>query len=296
MGRTILIFIFFLLFKNAFSTGQVPDYLIINNDTLPIFSNPLDQYIRKVENKELKKLIDSINCNSTACWRGYKAIWELQNDTLFLRKIASCHKFCGHEVSDTNLKEIFGTENVVADWFTGKIVMPKGELIQYIHMGYESVYEEEHVYSFRKGIKKNVRIKSNEKLVEKYRQFQIEREVGKSVQDTLFHYVKSNVSWDTLDTPMYNFCNEFYILTYNKRGVIKKVWMDYQGETIIEKIGDWFLNQFDDRKCRKKIKKTLKPLKLSYLELPDRKFEIFFEISYDRKTGKLELDKVYWFD
>jgi hypothetical protein len=52
----------------------------------------------------------------------------------------------------------------------------------------------------------------------------------------------------------------------------------------------------DDRKCRRTIKKALKPFKISYLDLPKHKIKIPFEISYDRKTGKLELWKEFWME
>ncbi len=218
----------------------------------------------------------------------------------FLRKITSCHKCGEQDVSDANLKKMFGTENVVANWYTGKIIIPKGELLHYIHYGYSSIYEEELLYFFKKGVNTKIKTKSNKKIAEnlskKINAQKEEQEIGRTLQDTLFYFVKNTLSWDTLVTPWYNLCDEKYILTYNSKGKIKKVWMDYEGETTGEKIGDWFLNNFDNRKCRKKIKKTLKPLKLSYLEIPNRKFKIYFEVTFERKTGELKLDKSYWFD
>ena len=44
------------------------------------------------------------------------------------------------------------------------------------------------------------------------------------------------------------------------------------------------------------IKKAIKPLRLSYLDLPKKRFKITFEILYDRKTGKIELWKEYWME
>ena len=39
--------------------------------------------------------------------------------------------------------KLLGTEPIEADWFTGLLRIPKGELLMYERMGFESVYEEE---------------------------------------------------------------------------------------------------------------------------------------------------------
>ena len=67
---------------------------------------------------------------STACWRGYQGFWEIQNGRFFLRGLRG--KF-----------ELVGEEPLFADWFSGMLRIPDGELIEYIHMGFASVYERE---------------------------------------------------------------------------------------------------------------------------------------------------------
>jgi len=189
---------------------------------------------------------------------------------------------------------MFGTENVFANWFTGKIVMPQGKRVQYIHMGYASIYERELHISFKKGLQTNERTVSNKKIADKIELKNRQRQIAKSVQDTLFYQVQEIVDWDTTKTPWYDLCAEKYILTYSRKGKLKKVWVDWEGKTCREKIDDWWWNMTDDRKCRRTIRKALKPIEISYLDLPKRKMIIPFEILYDRKTGKLELWKEYW--
>ncbi len=292
--KHILTIIFGLFMGNSvFATGQVPDYMIYKGDTVVIFSNPLEQYFQQIGKREL---IGFVGCGSTACWRGYKAIWELKNDSLFLRKITSCHKDCGLEIKDADLKKMFGTENVFANWFTGEIIIPQGKQVKYIHMGYASIYEKELHISFKNGLQTNERTVSNEKIANKIELEKKQMQIAKSVQDTLFYQVKMKVDWDTIKTPWYDLCTEKYILTYNKKGKLKKVWVDWEGGTFREKINDWWWNMTDERKCRKAIKKALKPLNISYLNLPKHKIEIPFEIFYDRKSGKLELRKRFWLE
>jgi len=290
IGLLILVF----LSEHCFSTGQVPDYLIIDNDTIAIFSNPLEQYFEKVGNREI---IGLKTWGSTACWRGYKAIWRLKNDSLFLVAITSCHSFS--DMRDADLDLMFGenykNNSVFASWFSGNIMAPKGELLQYVHMGYASVYEEEQYFTFENGKMTKIKTKSNKKLAKKVRFHKKEIEIAKQVQDTLFYYVKKNVNWDTTITPWYMLCSERYVLTYSRNGKIKKTWVeDWSGsKTFKDKIIVWWWNNTDDRKCRMTIKRAIKPLRLSYLDLPKKRFKIHFQVFYDRKTGTLELRKGY---
>ncbi|MEZ4884389.1 MAG: hypothetical protein R3E32_06575 [Chitinophagales bacterium] len=229
--KHIITIIFGLLIGNSvFATGQVPDYMIYKGDTVAIFSNPLEQYFEQIGKREL---IDFVGCGSTACWRGYKAIWELKNDSLFLRQITSCHKDCGLEIKNADLKKMFGTDAVFANWFTGKIVIPQGNQIQYIHMGYASIYRELHI-SFKNGLQINERTVSNEKIANKIELEKKQMQIAKKVQDTLFYQVKMKIDWDTIATPWYDLCAEKYILTYNRKGKLKKVWLTGK-EKLLEK-------------------------------------------------------------
>jgi hypothetical protein len=293
MRHIFTIILGLLIGNSVFSTGQVPDYMFYKGDTVAIFSNPLEQYFEQTGKREL---IDFVGCGSTACWRGYKAIWEIKNDSLFLRQITSCHKDCGLEIKNADLKKMFGTDNVFANWFNGKIVIPQGKQVKYIHMGYASIYERELHITFKDGLQTKERSVSNEKLADKIELEKRQRQIAKSVQDTLFYLVQKNIDWDTIKTPWYDLCAEKYILTFNRNGKLKKVLVDWDGETFREKIDDWWWNITADRKCRRTIKKALKSTNISFLDLPKQKIEIPFEIFFDRKTGKLELLKEFWME
>lgn len=287
--KHILIIIFGLFTGNTvFATGQVPDYMVYKGDTVAIFSNPLEQYFEQTGKREL---IDFVGCWSTACWRGYKAIWELKNDSLFLRQITSCHKDCAPEINNASLEKIFGTDNVFADWFTGSIIIPQGKQVQYIHMGYASIYERELHLSFQIGLQVDERTVSNEKIANKVKFWERQRQIEKNVQDTLFSQVQKSIDWDTIKTPWYDLCDEEYVLTYNRNGKLKKVWVYWEIETFREKMDVWWWNMTDNRKCRRVMKKALKPINISYLDLPKHKTKVHFEVFYNTKTGKVELWK-----
>lgn len=298
-----LLFNFFLFLSVSTvcsATGQIPDYLIIEKDTIPIFTNPLEQYFEKKGNRELPEFN---GCGSTACWRGYKAIWRLEKDSLFLLEITSCHsKNHCMDAHNADLEQMFGIDfqnnRVFASWFSGDIMAPMGELVYYVHMGYGSVYEDEKYYTFVNGIKIKERTKSNKKIANKVRYHMKEMTISKKAQDTLFYYLKNKISWDTTTTVWYKFCDEKYILTYSRSGKIKKTWIEwtFDSDKLRDKLDNWWWNMTEDRKCRRVVKKAIKPLKLSYLDLPGKEFKITVQVFYDRKSGEIELWKEYWME
>lgn len=52
-------------------------------------------------------------------------------------------------------------EKVFAEWFTGEIRIPYGEMLQYYHIGYASVYEKELYLEFENGYLIGKREKDN---------------------------------------------------------------------------------------------------------------------------------------
>lgn len=297
MKKALGLFIFIIVSKVCLSTGQIPDYMIYNNDTIPIFSNPLEQYFEKTGKRNIIELKN--NSIGTDCWRGYKAIWKLKSDSLFLVAITGCHyaKDC-LDPNNADLQKMFGDEykkgHVFASWFSGEIIAPKGKLIQYVHMGYASIYEEEQYFRFKNGILRKIKTKSNKKLAVKKNNNKKEVELANIVLDTVFELVKKNVNWDTTLTPYIWLCDDDYILRYGRQGKLKKVKVDWYPETFFERIGEWWWNIIDDRKCRKTIKKALKSYRIPTDDLPKKRREIRLDILYDRKKGELELMKKMW--
>ena len=58
---------------------------------------------------------------------------------------------------------LFGDENAVhAVWFSGNIRFPQDEQLYYIHGGYASIYEQDMILSFEKGVLTNKQWIENE--------------------------------------------------------------------------------------------------------------------------------------
>jgi hypothetical protein len=71
---------------------QTPDYIIIKGDTIPTYNLLLESYLQKLDTVEAQRLFGLAfrDGASTNCWRGYQAIYLLQNDSLFLVNIINC--------------------------------------------------------------------------------------------------------------------------------------------------------------------------------------------------------------
>lgn len=77
--------------------------------------------------------------HSTACWRGYLGSWAVRDDRLSLLSIVGRYR-------------LLGEEPLFADWFSGTLIVPVGELVQYVHMGFGSVYASEIHLRVERGV------------------------------------------------------------------------------------------------------------------------------------------------
>jgi hypothetical protein len=76
---------------------------------------------------------------TTACWRGYIGTWEIKRGKFYLVSLEGGYK-------------VIGGEPIFAEWFTGVIRVPTGRILQYVHMGFGSVYEKEVHIKIKKGV------------------------------------------------------------------------------------------------------------------------------------------------
>src|SRR5690606_9919887 len=92
--------------------------------------------------------------SNTACWRGYYGIWSLENDRLFLVELAGNIDGPDNTWEPVDLQYLFpGQEKVFANWFSDIIKIEKGDLLEYVHMGYASKYERDLFLVFEEGVK-----------------------------------------------------------------------------------------------------------------------------------------------
>jgi len=133
-------------------TAQIGDRIFINNKEYTLACEPISSYL--YDNK-VEKLFTAVN---TACYRGYCATWKLFEGKIYLIDIESPDqlKRMKGNVSDepvSAMQKLFpGHTEVFADWVNGTLKIQSGELLEHIHIGYESVYETNIYLKFENGI------------------------------------------------------------------------------------------------------------------------------------------------
>ena len=167
-----LLFAFVILISTkSFATAQAPDYLIIDKDTLQIQSNPLEEYFNVHPIPE--KLITSV---SSGNWRGYIAYFKFLDGKLVVENIyREDYKENSKGETDYLLtsiyKDVFGMQsNFECNFYSGLLICPSGKMLEYVHMGYSSLYENYNLMEIKNGIK----IKSKKLTAKEFQKFKID--------------------------------------------------------------------------------------------------------------------------
>ena len=121
-------------------TAQFRDSIKYNGQQYSLATEPLDPYLQAMD-------IDYPS-TSTANYRGYIASWEIKDDKLYLIKLV----IPGFNPEMTREEDLFpGEKRTFAEWYTGKLRIPHGELLDYVHQGYGSLFEKELYLRFLMG-------------------------------------------------------------------------------------------------------------------------------------------------
>ncbi|MEN9251125.1 MAG: hypothetical protein Q6L49_03740 [Thermostichales cyanobacterium HHBFW_bins_127] len=135
-------------------TAQIPDTLILDGKHHGLFchlSLPINHpQISLRPQAEMDE--EDRDCYSTACWREYVATWEIRNQRLYLNEIRGTWRLTG--------------DPIFADWITDELIIPMGECLVYVHMGFGSVYEREKRITVEKGVVTQVEVIENDPNVD----------------------------------------------------------------------------------------------------------------------------------
>lgn len=134
-------------------TAQLTNNIFIEGHEYSLASDPLKPY---QEENDIK-----IEGYMTTCWNGYLSDWDIIDNKLYLIDVFPCYT---DEVGEKimSMENLFPEQDkVFAQWFSGELTIQKGELLNYVHMGYESTYEE-HIYiKIEDGIVVDTRVEDN---------------------------------------------------------------------------------------------------------------------------------------
>lgn len=124
----------------ALATAQIPDRILIDGQDYALQTNPLESWLAASEWKPPEEATIS-----SANWRGYTASWEITEGQLVLRDVTIqvVADGSGDYAPQSILGDLFPSTAapVVADWYSGALIVPDGQMTRYVHMGYGSSYE-----------------------------------------------------------------------------------------------------------------------------------------------------------
>jgi len=144
-------------------TAQIPEQLILNakrecmhacppipNDSALVAELSEEEAYEAAKGQEFGRYLFT-----SACWRKYVGTWEIKDGKFYLIKLEGKYKL---------LKD----EPVHATWVTGTIVVPQGEMVHYIHMGFSSIYEKELHIKIEAGMVVEQKVIDNADKIKEY--------------------------------------------------------------------------------------------------------------------------------
>ena len=134
-------------------TAQVSESLSYDGEDYAMCTEPLSDYFRKGGKDP------GFTSMNTACWRGYIGDWEITEDRLYLIDLEGTLE----DGTEATLESVFPgfPDRVFAHWYSETIRLPQGKLLEYVHMGFASVYERDLFLTFENGVLTRTKVKVN---------------------------------------------------------------------------------------------------------------------------------------
>lgn len=240
--NSIIIILLFLITNKTIASPQSPDLLIYNGDTTRVYTLLLEKYFNQIKkNNDVDGQLFGFNFRDGAtlnCWRGYQAIYKIENDSLFLEQITFCNEFYYSDSIDIKeskrrIKDIFGEKvkdgKVLIDWYSGNLSFSKpGSVILRWDGVFYTSYEEEILIEISKGNILNItEIKNYADEISR-----INRRYKDTVSNVIFEQIQK-IKWK--DTDKFD-CSEKYLIKIGKEGrVIDVKMIKYQTKVEIKK-------------------------------------------------------------
>lgn len=261
----------------------MPDFIIYKKDTISTYNLILEQYLQRLDSTQTEKLfgLSFRNGSTFNCWRGYQAIYKIENDSLFLTDIINCgeHGKLNKSLSLEKMKNIFGdrvrNNKVYINWFSGDINFPiTNKLLRWDGVFYK-IYEKETVINVLNG--RVFKIENVENYIKKPNS--IDRKNRDKISNILFKKLKK-VKWENTDKFD---CSEKYLITIDENGKVSQVNMRYQTQEEI----DEYYEKNEYTYCINTIYNALKELKFDIILNKGKPFSenIIVEIFFDDKKG-----------
>ena len=275
------------------ASPQMPDYIIFKGDTIATYNLILEQYLQSQEKTESEKLFGLSFRNNTDgnfsfnCWRGFQAIYKIDNDSLFLVDIIKCGERRNGKIDKVasleKMKGLFNDrvkkDKVFITWFSGDLNFPLTNKILRWDGVFYKIYEKETVLNVAFGKVLKTENVNNYINTSKGKN----RKDKDKLSDIMFKKIKKQkwIDSDSID------CSEKYLVTIGIDGKVSKVTMlGYQSKDSIDKY--WEREEYNY--CLNTISKSLKKLEFDILKDKGKPIteDVYIQIWFDGKKGKIE--------
>lgn len=148
--RSLFLALLLVISHGAYATAQIPELIEIDGKNEILFSEPFTIYLAE-HRAEIPKLERLAQDRCSGSWRGYQGHWLIRDEKLYLESLFA--NPCRDSPDPIPLSTFFpGSEGPVhATWFTGRLLVPLGKRLEYVHMGYQSKYERYLVVHIERG-------------------------------------------------------------------------------------------------------------------------------------------------
>lgn len=270
----------------TFASPQLPDYIIFKGDTLATYNLLIEQYFQLQAKPDEGKLfgLSFRDGSSFNCWRGYQAIYKIDNDSLFVVDIIQCGERRNGKIdkaaSVEKMKEIFKDkflkDRVYINWFSGDMKFPLNNKVLRWDGVFYTIYEKEKVISISNG--KVLVTEDVENYVDDPKR--IDRNDKKKISDILYKKIKK-AKWKNADSCD---CSDKYFVTIDEAGNVSNARMLYKPEEIEE-----YYDNDEYNFCVSTILNSLKKLHFDIIKDKGKPIseDIYIEIFFTVK-GKIE--------
>lgn len=141
------------------ATGLAGDIIRIEGEEWGLMAKPI--HADSILFARLMDFLPKHHSTTTANWEGYTGFWEVRNNRLYLQKIEVRLYEKGKQKESSltfdadTLKLVFTScstpEGIFARWFSGEIRAGKGDLVRYVHSGFDRNMQIEKVMTVKEG-------------------------------------------------------------------------------------------------------------------------------------------------
>ena len=268
-----LIGIFVLSPIRLLASPQQSELLIIQNDTIPLYQILLPSDLADQLWHDHEGEMDILDVLTTGNWRGYRGIWELTDDALYL--VGFQFGFGG-----LGLEQLFPDRvkdgRVLADWYSSKLIIPRGKVLRWDGIFYRTYTEEEHL-SFKNGhVLSRKEVHNYVDLPDGIsRLAENPYSPNHEIAEVIFNQIVSvKTDWNALDEQCWQGVMGDYTFIIGANGRVKSVKDDLQKHSAVTRL----------------FKKRLRGLRFDIIKFNGKPYEerIWFSIDLDENANELE--------